>query len=657
MKKLFLILIALFTLNIYSQDTIRTLDEVVLNGVRASKKAPISEKTLSFDEISKTNVTFEPSNILSRTPSVTMSTDNGTPFGYTYFRIRGIDQTRINMTLNGVPLNEPEDQGVFFSNMPSFMENIESLQVQRGVGTTSNGTASFGGSINFQTANYTNKGGSFKYDVGSFGTHRVTSTFSTGLRGKFAFNVAGSIYQTNGYRYDSGSEGAMVYLNTGYFGETYSIKLTSILGQSMNEMAWLGVSEDDINNNPRTNYNSGNAKDNFMQSLTILEFKNKFNDNTSLTSSLFYNRLEGSYDYNMLGDRDLSLESNFYGIVNNLSVKFDNVKLDYGISANDYTRKHFYTFDVPNNQGNKKEYATYLKLKLNMGIVNVFYDTQIRHTIFDYKPTDITFGDIDKKHWTFINPKGGLNVNINSKSTLFYSLGLSHREPTRTTMFGGLDFLVDGLYMDIKPESVLDHELGYKYFSDKFNIKGNLFFMDYKNELIPMGGLLANGVPMLTQYEKSYRKGIELDFDLKISKNISLSNNQTLMTSRIGKIELDNGDIYTDKQSVLTPNYISNTTLSYNNSKGYFVNIFNRVQSKSYLDIPNQYSIPSFVTFDLNFGYRATRYMGMLTIGNVTNQKYYTNGNMTNQFFEQTNTRHLFVNPPFNLFLTLKYNL
>jgi iron complex outermembrane receptor protein len=689
-RKIFIVFISLFITTIYAQKdtTSIKLDEIIVNGIRANKTSPVSEKTITFDEISKSNVSFESSNFINRTPSVTMSTDNGTPFGYTYFRIRGIDQTRINMTLNGVPLNEPEDQGVFFSNMPSFMENIESLQVQRGVGTTSNGTASFGGSINFQTANYNEKGTSLKLDVGSFNTNRVTSTFSTGLKNKFALNIATSFYNTDGYRYQSGGTGTMFYINTGYFSNKSSIKITSILGNSINEMAWLAVSENDIKNDPRTNYNINNANDIFTQSLTILEYKNKFNEKVSLTSSVFYNKLVGAYDYNMMGNRDLKLNSDFYGIVNNLSVKLDKVSLDYGLSANDYTRKHNYEFNhfidlngdeeiddtgfkVANNIGIKKEYATYLKIKLNFNKINIFYDTQIRHTIFNYRVNAISQfdGDIEKLNWTFVNPKGGLNIKIKPNSIFYYSVGLSYREPTRTALFGGLDYNISniningidiGNYTNINPESVLDHELGYKYFSESFTIKGNFFFMNYKNELIPVGGILPNGSPVLSQYDKSYRKGIELDLDIKISKNLILSNNQTLMTSNINNFSLINSDDikieYYNTQAILTPNYMSNTTITYSN-KSYFISLFNRIQSKSYLDITNNYSIPSFMIFDMNIGYDKGKYMSMLTIGNLTNQKYYTNGSMTDQFFQQTTIRHLYVNSPINLFLTLKYKL
>ena len=653
MYKRILIAIMLLTSTFsFSQnDTIKKLNEVTVSGVRAEKTAPVSEKTLNLDEISKTNVSFEPSNIINRTPSVTMSTDNGTPFGYTYFRIRGIDQTRINMTLNGVPLNEPEDQGVFFSNIPSFMENVESIQVQRGVGTTSNGTASFGGSINFRTADFTEKGVSMKLDLGSFNTQRLTSSFSTGMRGRFSLNVSGSVYSTNGYRYESGGSGSMLYLNTGYFWDKSSLKFTTMIGRSANEMAWLGVSESDINNNPRTNYNIVHADDLFTQSISILEFKTNLNKRSTFTSSVFYNRLNGEYDYDMVGTRNLSLSSNFYGVVNNLNVKLDKVTIDYGLSANDYTRRHSYVSDQLNNEGNKKEYASYLKLKLNLGKTNIFYDTQVRHTIFDYRTNSIY--DIDKLHWTFINPKGGFNISIKPNSIFYYSVGLSHREPTRTSLFNGNDYLgnLDGDsnsdLIDLKPESVVDHELGYKYFSDKFTIKGNFFFMDYKNELIPFSGLLPNGVLSLSQHDKSYRKGIELDLDIKLSRKFTLSNNQTLMTS-----EIDNFNT----QSVLTPNYISNTILTYKN-KDIFVNLFNRIQSKSYIDITNDNSIGSFTTFDVNFGYSKNRYVSMLTIGNVTNQKYYTNGNMMDRNSTQTNIKHLFINSPINLFLTLKYKL
>lgn len=312
-KRLLIALVTLFTTTIYAQnDTIKTLDEVTIQGIRSTKNTPVTQKTIFRDEIQNTYQGFEVSTLLNKTPNVTMSTDNGTPFGYTYFRIRGIDQTRINMTLNGVPLNEPEDQGVFFSNYPNFLDNIQSVEVQRGVGTSTNGVSSFAGSINFSSPNGLEKGGNIRYTSGSFNSTKISSSYSTGLNSKkLALYTNTSIYQTDGYRYGSGGNGKSLFLSGGYFGENNKLKFTGFIGNSKNGMAWQPVSEDEVNDDPRKNYNENDAWDNFTQSFIQLEYSNKINSNTNLSTSVFYNKLDGGYDYVMNGTKNLFLQSNF----------------------------------------------------------------------------------------------------------------------------------------------------------------------------------------------------------------------------------------------------------------------------------------------------------------------------------------------------------
>jgi iron complex outermembrane receptor protein len=339
------------------QDSIK-LDEIVVNGIRSGKTTPVTEKTITRSEIQKTYQGYEVSSTLSnKTPNVTTSSDNGTQFGYTYFRIRGIDQTRINMTLNGVPLNEPEDQGVFFSNYPNFTDNIQSMEVQRGVGTSSNGVSSFAGSINFNSPSGFNKEVSVKYTVGDFNTVRLSTTYSSGLNSKkMALYVNGSTYNTDGYRYGSGGNGNSLFISGGYFGEKNKLKFTGFTGNSKNGMSWMAVSESDINKDPRTNYNKDDGWDNFTQTFTQLEYTNKVSTNSLLSSSIFYNRLNGGYDYLTPqfggGNRNLFLSSNFYGIVTNLNYKGEKLKVDFGISGNIYNREHSYTF-LETNKGYK----------------------------------------------------------------------------------------------------------------------------------------------------------------------------------------------------------------------------------------------------------------------------------------------------------------
>ena len=275
MKKILLIITTILTININGQDTIKiqVLTDIEVTGVRTNTKTPISQKLITKEEISTSYQGQEMTYILDKTPAITSQSDGGQPNGYTTFRLRGIDQTRINMTLNGVPLNEPEDQGVYFSNYPNFAINVESMQIQRGVGTSANGTASYGGSINFEGKTGINKETTAQVGYGSFNTQRANITYGSGIsKNKIAFYTGVSVYQTNGYKYNSSGKGNSAFISCCYYGNKNVIKFTGFTGRSLNQMAWLGVSESDIKRNPRINYNPFGEDDDFNQSLLQLQY-------------------------------------------------------------------------------------------------------------------------------------------------------------------------------------------------------------------------------------------------------------------------------------------------------------------------------------------------------------------------------------------------
>lgn len=630
-------------------DTIvNTLNEVIINGVRVSKKSPIAQTTINSTEVNKTNQGFEPSLFVLKTPNVTMSTDNGTPFGYTYFRIRGIDQSRINVTLNGMPLNDPEDQGVFFSNIPNFMDNVESFQVQRGVGTSSNGVSSFGGSINYNTPNGTNKETSVKYMVGSFSTVRVGGLYSSGLLNKkYSVSLNANTFRTDGYKYNSGARGYSLFLNARYVGEVDKFRLTVLNGRSRNGMSWQAVSESDIANDPRTNYNEENSWDNFSQTIIQLEHSKKLTNTSNLTTSIFYNKLEGAYDYIMDGTKNLSLNADLYGVISNFNHTTNNFKLDYGISANMYDRKHSYTF-AENNTGHKNEASNFLKVKVGLGKLSLFADAQIRFVEFTYDgDVSLPYGTIN---WKFFNPKGGARYSFRNNRLVYFSVGKSHREPTRTNMFNGYDYLDATVgFNNVKPESVVDYELGYKNFGDKLNLEFNLFYMDFKNEITLLGGVTPSGVPITGSVDRSYRQGIELDLNYKVTKNILVSYNESLTDAKVRNV----GESFSP---ILTPKTIRNISLAYSTNRFLF-QVTSRHQSSSFIDLSNDNTIDAFTVYDINIKYTENNWTTMLTIGNLTNKRYYTNGNMVGRDFLPSAERQLFVNSPLNAFLTLKYTL
>ena len=657
MRKLtFLFLVMLSSLSYSQTDTNSVeLQEVTIQGVRADEKTPVSQKTIKKEEIDKMYHSQEVPLLLNSTPNVISSTDGGHNMGYTYFRLRGIDQTRINMTLDGVPLNEPEDQGVYFSNYPDFTNSIKSMQIQRGVGTSTNGVSSYAGSINFESPTGFSKGTETQIGYGSFDSYRVSVENETGLNeNKTAFYTRFSTFGTDGYKYNSGSKGYSFFLSGGYYGSKDVIKVTAFSGRSFNQMSWFAVSESDIENDPRTNYNTEKEEDDFMQSMVILKHKHRFNKST-LTTSAFYNRLDGNWtlDLEPLGAGidvlNFMLSSNFYGLVSNYNLSTDRYRLNAGVSGNMYERYHSMSVSpsvdkLYNNVGRKNEVSSYLKFGYDINKFTLFGDAQVRYVNFNYEGNL----DVPTFEWVFFNPKGGVMYNHCKHYNFYFSVGQSHREPTRTDIFFGEDDPID--YIDVQPESVTDYELGMNINLDKFKLQTNLYYMDFKNEITLLGALGSNGLPLMTNVENSFRSGLELDMSWKlITKkvvNLTLTSSSAFSYNKIK----DNGKEF---NPLYTPNVIVNGGFILSNRKDNIRLGFDaKYHSESYIDWENTLTTPQFVVLNTQIDYSFnSNYSLSLRLNNLTNERYFTNG------YGIGTERYFFVNPPFNFFVTFRAKL
>ncbi len=660
MRKL-LFLLLLVTSTVYSQDTLRIdtntvqLNEVTIQGIRAESKTPVTQKTIDKSDIDQIYHTQELPMLLNTTPSVISSTDGGHNMGYTSFRLRGIDQTRINMTLDGVPLNEPEDQGVYFSNYPDFTNSIKSMQIQRGVGTSTNGVSSYGGSISFESPSGLTKSTEGQIGYGTFNTKRISIENSTGLLdNKMAFYTRYSTYSSDGYKYNSGGKGQSFFLSGGYYGKKDFVKITAFTGHSVNQMAWFAVSEDDINNDPRTNYNTEREKDDFTQSMVLLKYKHFFNS-SNITTTAFYNRLDGDWGLDLLplgGGNDVlnfKLGSNFYGLTSNYNLTKDKFRLNIGISGNMYDRRHSMTI-LPNadeiyvNKGLKNEASSFIKLGYDVKKFTFFGDAQIRYVDFKYQ------GDMNMSpiNWTFFNPKGGIMFTECKHINLYASVGQTHREPTRNDIFMGEDDPIT--YTNVIPESVTDYELGTNISLNNFKLQGNLYYMNFKNEITLLGALGSNGLPLMTNVENSFRSGVELDMTLSLfSKrkiNILLINTSSYSYNRIK----DGGEEF---NPLYTPNLIINQGIVVKNSKDVIrVGFDVKYHSESYIDMENTLTTPQFAVLNAQVDYRFYKQHSLsIRLNNLTNESYYTNG------YAVGSDRHFFVNPPFNFFATLKLKI
>lgn len=641
MKKLLLVVLMLFISFSYSQET--KMDTIVLSGIRADKKTPVSQKTITKQEIEKIYSGQEIPILLNNTPSITSSTDGGHPQGYTYFRLRGMDQTRINMTLNGVPLNEPEDQGVYFSNYPNFAKSINSLQIQRGVGTSTNGTSSYAGSITFTSNFGDEKYAEIELEGGSFDTQRTSLTYSSGFskNGKFSGFLNLTQFSTNGYKYNSGSKGNSLFLGGSYYTDIGTFKVTGFSGRINNEMAWFAVSEDDIKIDPRTNYNDPDDDDNFDQSLIMLEYSRRFNSKNSLSTTVFYNRLNGEWDLTLDDKLNFRLHSNFYGVIGNYNLKAKNTDYNFGISANKYDREHSMIilpdtdFEYYNNTGFKNEISTYVKGKFDIEKFILFGDLQVRNSTFTYS------GDtsMEKQEWIFFNPKFGLTYNYNKNTSYYMSVGKSSREPTRSDMFGGEDNLAN--FVDVAPEEVIDYEMGVNYKTSNFVLQGNLYYMDFTNEITLLGSLGAYSLQNFGNVDTSFRSGIEIDMIYNPCEFVTFKYNSNFSNNKIKDDGIEFEPLY-------TPKIVNNISMNIHNKKSY-IEISAKHHSESYLDFENENVTPEFAVVNAAVGTQLGKFKLKVQVLNLFDTEYFTNGYMDG------GERNFYVNAPLSAYGTLTY--
>lgn len=335
----------LFAIQLYSQvDSVVLKTELteltVIGSIRADENTPVTLKNFDLPEIEKYSFGQDLPSLLNNTQSITTYSESGY-FGYTYFRLRGIDQSRINFTLSGIPLNEPEDQGVYFNNFVDFTNSIESMQIQRGVGTSTNGVASFGGSINFQSISLAEPKIELQYSLASYNTNRYSLEYCTGIQNNYSIYMRYSDVHSDGYKYNSANDSKSFYFSGGLFYSKDIFTFTSFYGHQQNQMAYLATSIYDIEIDPRTNYSSPDERDDFKYFFNSFQYIRQLNINTTMTASLFYIKLDGNYDYLYSPDMyNYRLNSDFYGTMLSVNYKYNNWRVDGGVGLTYYNRNH-----------------------------------------------------------------------------------------------------------------------------------------------------------------------------------------------------------------------------------------------------------------------------------------------------------------------------
>jgi iron complex outermembrane receptor protein len=637
-------------------DTTKILKEVIIT-YQADKLTPITFQNISSKDLKTKSTGQEPSFLLSETPSITNYSDAGNSQGYSYFRLRGIDQTRINMTLDGVPLNEPEDQGAYFSNYPDILNSVTKIQIQRGVGTSKNGVASYGGSIQLFSPNlYDSTKTTFGLGYGSFNSLRAFGEYSSGVKNRKALYVRASQIYSDGYKYNSSNNSQSVFISSGLFYDKSTWKVNLLAGHQQNQLAWLGVSDSLISIDRRTNANK-NEQDQFTQCLVQLQNNWRPNTSSSVQSSVYYTFLKGNYDFNLNSFLGLpttselynyAFQSNLIGFFSNYTFSKKRFNWTTGIHGNTYDRQHIGSENtlgqLYKNTGYKNEASVFTKADYTFKWFTFFADIQYRYSSFDYKGT-VTF---DKMQWHFINPKAGLSIEVKQNSVIYYSIGSTGREPTRNDMFGGNDdLLADSLgnaIVSIKtPEYVVNQELGFRHQTSKLNFNLNLYYMDFKNEIVLDGKFGPNGLALTNKVEQSIRTGVELSITYKVSKHFSLFNNSSFNYSRIKEQK----EVFTP---ILTPPLIINQEVAYF-YKGISVAVSARYQDKSFIDFSNTSTVKSYFLLNGRVSYEIKGFQFCVFVNNITNSKYFNNG-----YVDFDGSKKYFVQAPTNFYASIKYS-
>lgn len=637
------LLLIFFTNSTFSQvnepvdTTKKYLEEVIVSPFSVKKKAPITVLSISGKELLQTNYGQEPSFILSETPSVTFYSDAGSGSGYSYFRLRGIDQTRINTTLNSVPLNEPEDQGAYFSNYPDFFESVSSLQIQRGAGFSKNGVASYAGSLNIESVLYKDSSGFlFSSNYGSFNTFRLNGAYNSGLKNGFGTYFRASHLHSDGYKDHSGNTSSSVFLNTGYWGEKHKIYLLSFAGKQQNKLAWIGSPLDSIKINPRYNANTKAETDAFFQVHVQVHDNWKFNHSNQLHSGAFFNYLDGNYNFdlnNFLGFPsttelyNYAFHSYFTGIFSCHSYTKRNIKWYNGLQAQWYNRRHkgseASSGELYTNKGFRDEASAFSKLQITLKKrITLLGDIQYRYSSFTYKGNELMPG----QYWNFFNASAGVTYSATNNLEIYYSIAKTQREPTRNDFFSGNDDLTrdnsgELLFNPLKPEQVTDQELGMRFFLNRGHLFVNGYYMKFKNEITLNGQIGPTGVPLRSSTANSFRSGIELDALYPVTTFIILINRSAISYNRIKESDIK-------FQPVLTPSVIVNQELKFVKPK-WQAGMVLRYQNSSYINYANTYKLPSFCIINFEGSWEVNRVIFYGAVNNITNQKYYTNGLMT----------------------------
>ncbi|WP_417236891.1 TonB-dependent receptor [Bizionia paragorgiae] len=615
MKNRFLVLgLFVFTLGATAQEIpqdsvkIEALDEVLLSSTRAKSKTPVAFTNITKEELESSNLGQDLPILLDQLPSVVTTSDAGSGVGYTGIRVRGTDATRVNVTINGIPYNDAESQGTFWVNMPDFVSSVEDIQLQRGVGTSSNGSGAFGASLNLKTLNPSVEGyATTSHSVGSFGTRKHNLSVGSGIKNNFYAEARLSNIQSDGYIDRASSDLKSFYSEAGFINDKTQIKALIFGGDQETYQSWNGAPEAVVNGDLagiqefiETNYSSDeeaenllnagrtynsytyeNQVDSYKQTHYQVHASHQFSSQLSANLSGNFTTGKGYFeqfkDDEELGDyfpmhsnasdegdviRRRWLDNEFTAIVYSLNYKKDQLNLYLGGGYNSYKGDHFgeiiwdsFASEIPirdryyTSIGEKTDFSSYVKAEYNVtSRLFAFADLQYRTVNFSSfgLSSDLEPIDVDKDY-NFFNPKLGLSYKIDNYNSVYGSFAVANREPNR-------DDLTKNPVLP-KSERLNDFEFGYKHRTALFYATANAYYMSYKDQLVLTGDLDNAGDPIRENVADSYRAGLELQVGYKASDKFRVDANATFSKNKIDRFNYVVYDTQYDPNTYETVGY------------------------------------------------------------------------------------------------------
>jgi iron complex outermembrane recepter protein len=682
-----------------AKDSFYLLSPVEVRAIRAADNAPFTKTNLTKNELAKVNLGQDIPFLLNQTPSVVINSDAGNGIGYTGIRIRGTDATRINVTLNGIPYNDAESQGLFFVNLPDFSSSAGSVQIQRGVGTSSNGAGAFGASINFST-NEINSSPFLEVNnsFGSFNTWKNTIKAGSGLANGFSTELRLSRIISDGFIDRASSDLKSYYFTTAYTNNKSTLRVNVFSGKEKTYQAWYGIAEADLKAGNRTINYAGmerpdepyeNETDNYTQTHYQFFFNQLIGKKFTFHTALFLTKGKGYYeqykadeayaDYGFPNPlpvggnsitnsdivRQLWLDNDFYGNIFSIQYKTDKTQATLGGGVTRYDGNHFgkviwaekgltsvdkwYDLDAK-----KTDFNIYLKQQTKFwNNWNWFYDMQFRSLKYDIEGFRNNPGLLINNSFNFFNPKAGLSYNRNNWKA-YASFGIANKEPNR-------DDFEAGVAQQPEPERMQDVELGIERSGKKYNWSATFYYMNYKDQLVLTGKINDVGAYTRTNIPKSYRTGAELQGNYKFNKWLNGAANLAFSRNKVKNFteyidDYDNGGqkeiSYNSPDIAFSPSIVGGGSINFLPVKNGELSLLGKYVSKQYLDNTqnNDKALNAFYVQDIRAIYifkpKWIREINIIAqVNNLFNRKYEPNGYTFSYIYGGTTTTENYFYP------------